>query len=129
MTDERGAKVLAADAVACQSAWRCPRSKGGEINPDALDDDHRTALARVRALTGCGADDLRTCPGHYTRTAEAHELVRLHRWLKAGALPLRCPHPSGAVVDALDELASALGAREADDLERLRRKPKEASGG
>jgi hypothetical protein len=128
MADERGAKVLAADAVACQSAWRCPRV-GGAIDPDALDDDHRTALARVRSLTGCSADDVRTCPGHYTRTAEAHELVRLHRWLKAGALPLRCPHPSGAVVDALDELASALGAREADDLERLRRKPKEAPGG
>jgi hypothetical protein len=128
MADERGAKVLAADAVACQSAWRCPRV-GGAIDPDALDDDHRTALARVRSLTGCGVDDVRACPGHYTRTADAHELVRLHRWLKAGALPLRCPHPSGAVVDALDELASALGAREADDLERMKRKPKEASGG
>jgi hypothetical protein len=128
MADERGAKVLAADAVACQSAWRCPRV-GGAIDPDALDDDHRAALARVRSLTGCSADDVRTCPGHYTRTAEAHELVRLHRWLKAGALPLRCPHPSGAVVDALDELASALGAREADDLERMKRKPKEAPSG
>lgn len=129
MADARGAKVLAADAVVYQRAWRCPRSKGGEINPDALDAAHRDALVRVQRLTGCGADSVRTCPGHYTRTPEAHELVKLHRWMKAGALHLRAPHPSGAVVDALDELASALGAREADDLERLRRKPKEAPGG
>lgn len=121
MTDARGAKVLAADAVACQSAWRCPRSKGGAINPAALDDEHRAALDRVRALTGCDADDVRTCPGHYTRTAEAHELVKLHRWLKAGALALRSPYPSGVVVDAIDEFSTALAAREADELERMKR--------
>lgn len=121
MTDARGAKVLAGDAVTCQKAWRCPRTKGGAINPDALDDDHRAALDRVRALTGCDADDVRTCPGHYTRTPEAHEVVKLHRWMKAGALALRLPHPSGVVVDALDEFATALNAREADELDRMKR--------
>jgi len=129
MTDARGAKVLAGDAVACQRAWKCPRSKGGAINPDALDDDHRATLDRVRTLTGCDADDVRTCPGHYTRTPEAHEAVKLHRWLKAGALALRSPHPSGVVVDALDEFAAALSAREADELERMKRKNGSGNGG
>jgi hypothetical protein len=120
MADARGAKVLAADAVACQSAWRCPRV-GGAIDPDALDEEHRAALDRVRALTGCDDNDLRTCPGHYTRTPEAHEVVRMHRWLKAGALHLRVPYPTGAMVDALDLFAESLAAREADELERMKR--------
>lgn len=126
MTDRRGAKVLERDAGLARAAWRCPRA-GGAIDPDALDEAHRGALDRVRRLTGCSAEDLRTCPCHYTRKPEAHEVVKLHRWLKAGALALRCPYPSGAIVDALDEFVSALGAREANDLERL--KQKGASGG
>lgn len=121
MTDARGAKVLAGDAVIAQTAWRCPRA-GGAIDPEALDADHRAALVRVQRLTGCDPEDLRTCPCHYTRRPEAHEVVKLHRWLKAGSLALRCPNPSGAIVDALDEFVSALGAREANDLARLRDK-------
>lgn len=121
MTDPRGASVLARDAEAARAAWRCPRA-GGTVDPDALDETHRATLDRVRRLTGCDPEDLRTCPCHYTRRPEAHEVVKLHRWLKAGALALRCPHPSGAIVDALDEFVSALGAREANDLDRLRAK-------
>jgi hypothetical protein len=128
MADARGAAVLRDDAVACRRAWRCPRD-GGAIDPDALDPAHRVALDRVRALTGCDADDLRTCPGHYVRTADAHEVVKLHRWLKAGALHLRTPHPSGVVIDALDEFASSLSAREADEVERMKRNTKEPGRG
>ena len=121
MTDPRGAKVLQGDAVAYQRAWRCPRVKGGEINPDALDDEHHAALDRVRTLTGCDADDLRTCPGHCTRTPDAFEVVRMHRWLKAGSLHLRVPNPSAAQIDALDIFAESLSAREANELERMKR--------
>lgn len=121
MTDRRGAAVLERDAELARAAWRCPRA-GGTIDPDALDETHRGALDRVRRLTGCSAEDLRTCPCHYTRRPEAHEVVKLHRWLKTGSLALRCPYPSGAIVDALDEFVSALGAREANDLERLKQK-------
>lgn len=122
MTDPRGAKVLQGDAVAYQRAWRCPRSEGGAINPAALDEEHRAALDRVRALTGCDEEDMRTCPGHYVRAPEAHEVVRLHRWLKAGSLHLRVPYPSGATIDALDLFAESLSAREADEIERMKRK-------
>jgi hypothetical protein len=52
-------------------------------------------------------------------TGDLDEVVKLHRWLKTGSLALRCPHPSGAIVDALDEFASALSAREANDLDKL----------
>lgn len=127
MTDRRGAAVLEADAVLHQQAWRCPRA-GGSVSPEALDNAHRAALASVCRLTKSSPDDVRTCPGHYARTPDAHEAVKLLRWLKAGALHLRVPHPSGAVIDALDELQSALGAREANDLERLRRKNRGGNG-
>lgn len=120
MTDERGAKVLRADAVVARDAWRCPRA-GGAIDPSALDEAHCDALRKARALTGCDASDLRTCPGFYARTPQAHEVVKLLRWQKAGQLQLRCPHPTGVVVDALDEVSSAIAARERDDMERLRR--------
>ena len=128
MTDTRGAKVLLSDAEHYQTAWMCPRRKGGRIAPDELTPDTQAALERVRRLTRCSADDLRTCPGYYVRLPEAEEAVRLLRWLRAGALPLRLPHPSGAQIDALDELQSALGAREADDLERLKAQYKDPRG-
>jgi hypothetical protein len=44
------------------------------------------------------------------------------RWLRAGALHLRCPHPTGAEVDALDLAQDSLAARERDELERAKRK-------
>ena len=122
MTDARGAAVLRADAVLCREAWRCPRAEGGAIDPDALPETHRAALVTVRRLTGCDEDDIQTCPGHYARLSEAHEAVRLLRWMKAGALAQRMPHPSGAIVDALDELQNALNARESDEMDRARRK-------
>lgn len=128
MVDERGAKVLLSDAEHYRRAWMCPRREGGRIAPDELGPDQRAALERARRLTRCGADDLRTCPGHYVRLPEAEEAVRLLRWLKSGALALRLPFPSGAQIDALDELQSALGAREADDLERLKAQSKDPRG-
>lgn len=122
MADRRGAAVLEGDAAVYQREWRCPRKQGGAIDPEALDAPHQAALDRVRRLAGCDPEDVCTCPGYYVRRPEAHEAVKLLRWLKAGALSLRCPHPSGAVIDALDELQGALSAREAAELERLRSK-------
>lgn len=122
MTDRRGAEVLLNDAALYQRAWRCPRTKGGKIDPASLGADQLAALERVRRLTGCDPEDLRTCPGHYTRLPEAHEATRLLRWLQRGALHLRVPHPLGTQIDALDELQDSLSAREADELERLKSK-------
>lgn len=121
--DDREAAVFRADAAIHRAAWRCPRIEGGIIAPDALDDAHQTALTRARAVTGCTADEMRTCPGHYARTDEAHEVVVLMRWQKSGQLQLRMPNPTGAVVDAIDVACSALAAREADEIERMKRTP------
>lgn len=121
MTDKRGADVLRADADIHRAAWRCPRAKGGAIDPDALDDAHRGAIAKACALTGCDDTDVRTCPGYYARTPQAHEVVRLLRWQRAGQLQMRMPHPLGTVVDALDEVSSSVSARERDEMERMRR--------
>ena len=129
MTDTRGADVLRADAAIYRAAWRCPRAKGGTIDPDALDDVHRAAITRVCALTGCDDTDVRTCPGHYARTPQAHEVVRLLRWQRAGQLQMRMPHPLGTVVDALDEAAQAVSAREADEIARIRRTQKTGATG
>lgn len=123
-SEPRGAKVLDADAEHHRAAWRCPRTCGN-WNPTDLDAEHRGALDNVRRLTGLDEEDLRTCPGAYTRTHDAHEAATLLRWLKSGALHLRVPHPTGAQIDALDELSSALSAREADELERLKRKDRD----
>lgn len=120
MADERGAAVLRSDAAIARAAWRCPRA-GGRIDPDALDAAHRAAIASTCALTGCDASDLRTCPGFYARTPEAHEAVKLLRWQRAGQLQMRMPHPSGAVVEALDAVAQSVSARERDEMERIRR--------
>ena len=126
--EPRGAAVLDADALLAQAAWKCPRTCG-DWQPAGLDATHETALVQVRRLVDLDAESLRTCPGAYTRTPDAHEAAKLLRWLKAGALPMRVPHPSGAIVDALDELQSALGAREVDELERLKSKRKDGDRG
>ncbi len=119
--DPRGAAVLRSDAAACQQEWRCPRA-GGRIDPEALGEGHRAALDRVRQLCGAGEGELLTCPGHYTRDVGAHRVVTALRWLRAGALHLRDPHPSAALVDALDLAQNSLADREHDELERARRK-------
>lgn len=118
MADERGAAVLRADAALCREAWRCPFA-GGESGP--LDDAHQIALRRASAVVGCAPGELTTCPGHYARTPEAHELVNLLRWQEKGQLHLRVPNPTGVLVDALDAIAVALAARERDELDRARR--------
>lgn len=122
--------MLRSDAATCQQEWRCPRVKGGRIDEAALPEGHRAALARVRRLCGAEDGEILTCPGHYTRNVGAHRVVTALRWLRAGALPLRDPHPSAALVEALDLAQDSLADRERDELERARRKaPKGGSDG
>lgn len=113
--------MLRSDAVTCQTEWRCPRVKGGRIDRDALPEAHQAALVRVERLCGAGEGELLTCPGHYTRDAGAHRVVTALRWLRAGALHLRDPHPTAALVEALDIAQGSIADREHDELERARR--------
>lgn len=114
--------MLRSDAATCQQEWRCPRVKGGRVDRDALPEAHQGALVRVERLCGAGAGELLTCPGHYTRDPGAHRVVTALRWLRAGALHLRDPHPSAALVEALDIAQGSIADREHDELERARRK-------
>lgn len=120
-TDPRGAEILARDAAACRAEWRCPLA-GGRVGAEDLPAPQRAALERVSRLCGAEDGELRACPGYYPRRPEAHRAVVLLRWLRAGALALRCPHPTGAEVDALDLVQDSLAARERDELERAKRK-------
>lgn len=114
--------MLRSDAAACQREWRCPRL-GGRPDPGPLPDGHRAALRRVEALCGAEEGELEACPGSYVRRPEAHRAVTALRWLRAGALHLRNPHPTMAEVEALDLAQDSLAGRERDELERARRKP------
>lgn len=130
MTDPRGAAVIHADGLLAQSEWRCPRAKGGSIEEAALPEAQRAALARVRLLCDAGDGEVETCPGHYTRDVAAHRVVTALRWLESGSLALRDPHPTQALVDAIDLTQASLAARERDDLRRAREsKPKGGNDG
>jgi len=113
--------VLASDAAACRAEWRCPLA-GGRIDPSALPETHRAAIDRASRLCHAEHGEIRTCPGYYPRRPEAHRAVTHLRWLRAGALHLRCPHPTGAEVEALDLVQDSLASRERDELERAKRK-------
>lgn len=113
--------MLARDAEACRAEWRCPLA-GGRIAPSELPDTHVAAIDRVSRLCRAEEGEIRTCPGYYTRRPEAHRAVTHLRWLRANALHLRCPHPTGAEVDALDLVQESLAARERDELDRAKRK-------
>ena len=123
-SDPRGAASLDADGAACQALWRCPRVT-------APDDRTELPAACARALDAvhklCGVDtaagdpsEFRECPGLAARQPEAHEVAALLGWYRKGQLHLRVPHPSGALVSAIDTVESALAAREADEMRRLR---------
>jgi len=127
--DPRAAAVLRADGEACQREWGCSRACDAPKPPEALDDAHRVALARAARLYDADPDEITTCPGADARRPEAHRIVRALRWHRSGQLALVDPHPSGALVEALDLVQSGLAARERDELERARRKPaKEGDG-
>lgn len=121
MADPRGAAVIRDDGLAAQREWRCPRTKGGCVDASALPEAQREALVRVRALCDAEEGEVETCPGHYTRDTSAFRVVTALRWLDKGALALRDPHPTQALVDALDLAQSSLAARERDELERARK--------
>lgn len=130
MTDPRGAAVLRSDGETCRREWRCPRAKGGCIDHDALPEAQREALARVATLCHAEPGELLTCPGHYTRDTSAHRVAMALRWLEKGALALRDPHPTAALVDALDIAQTSLADRERDELRRAREnQPKGAGDG
>jgi hypothetical protein len=118
MADARGASVLLADARDACAGWRC-RHAGHE--PAPLGDAQQRTLDVVRSIVGANADEITACPGSYARTPEAHEASRLMRWMRAGALALRCPHPTAAQVDAIDLAMDSLSAREAWELEQARK--------
>jgi hypothetical protein len=118
-TDPRAAAVLRADGEACQREWGCPRVCAG---PVALDAVHRDALDRATRLFDAEPGELTACPGVYARRPEAHRIVKALRWHRSGQLALIDPHPTGALVDALDLVQSGLAARERDELERARQK-------
>lgn len=120
MTDPRGAAVLKGDGETCQREWMCPRAKGGRIDPDALPETHRAALDRVAALCHAEPGELVACPGHYTRDPAAHRVAVSLRWLEKGSLALRDPHPTAALVEALDLAQNSLADRERDELRRAR---------
>lgn len=123
MADPRGAAVIHDDGVLAQAEWRCPRA-GGVIDPCALPASHREAIARVERLCGAAEGEIQTCPGHYTRDRSAHRVATALRWLDKGALALRDPHPTAALVEALDIAQTSLSDRERDELRRAREKPK-----
>lgn len=48
--------------------------------------------------------------------------MQLLRWFDKGQLHLRCPHPTPAVVEAIDLARGSVAARERDEIERLKAK-------
>lgn len=121
--DPRARKALTADVALHRERWRCPRAEGGAVDPSALGEAHRAALERTRALTGADEGEFRTCPGHYARMPEAFAAVELLRWFDKGQMHLRCPHPTPAVVEAIDLARGSVAARERDEIERLKANP------
>lgn len=116
--DPRAAAVIEADGIRAQKLWRCPRVC--EPTKDPLPPACDSALRLASRLVGAEPGVLTACPGHYARTAEAHQVASLLPWYRKGQLHLRVPYPSGALVEAIDVTERALAQREADDLRRVR---------
>ena len=116
------------DGARAQAVWSCPRvTAPADVRP--LPPAAIKALDAVHRLWGVEPDDPREvtgCPCLAARQPEAHEVAALLPWYRKGQLHLRCPHPSGAMVDAIDCTESALAAREADEMRRLRAKTETA---
>lgn len=112
--------MLDADGERYQRLWRCPRVSAPSEDP--LHPSCARALANVHRLVGSdeAPPEFTTCPGHYVRKPEAHQLAAALGWYKKGQLHLRAPNPSGALVDAIDCVENALSQREADEIRRLR---------
>lgn len=124
LTDPRGRGVLDSDGARAQRAWSCPRVTAPDdvrpLPPEAI-----KALDAVHRLCGVAPDEPREwtgCPCLAARDPAAHEVAALLPWYRKGQLHLRCPYPTGAMVDAIDVTESALAAREADEMRRLRAK-------
>lgn len=115
--------MLRADAAQCREEWRCPRMRRPH-DGSPLPEKQRDALARVARLCGAAEGELTVCPGAYVRRPEAHRTVTALRWMRAGALHLRLPHPTMAEVEALDLAQDSLAARERDELKRASQKQK-----
>lgn len=124
LTDPRGRAVLDGDGAAAQRAWSCPRvTSRDDVRPLSL--AAQRVLDAVHRMWGVESDEPREvtgCPCLAAREPEAHEVARLLPWYRKGQLHLRCPHPTGALVDAIDVTESALAEREADEMRRLRAK-------
>lgn len=109
--------MLDADGVLAQRAWSCP-SAG--FTPKPLSVACKGALVAVHRLVGADpAEELfDTCPCHTVRSADAHTVASLLAWYHKGQLALRVPHPSGALVDAIDCADAALERRKAEEIRR-----------
>lgn len=109
--DEGAAAALRADAEESQRRWRCPAAGYTPAkSSDELDAGCQSVHAGVRRL--CGADELTTCPLHYLRMPWVHRAARARKWAERGQLTVVEPKPSAALIEAVDEIDSALAARE-----------------
>lgn len=124
-SDARAAAVLDADGIRAQKLWRC--QQGG--SKDALPPACEGALRAVSRLVGAEPGELTACPGRYARSAAAHQVAALLPWYRKGQLHLRHPHPSGALVEAIDVTERALAQREADEIRRIRARAESESKG
>ena len=113
--DDRGRAVVEGDAAQWQKRWHCPFAGYDGTPPDDL----TPTLAHVERVLGC-AGEITRCPGSYARTEDAAKIAGLYSWWLKGQLAMRCPAPSGAVVDAIDAMHSAVEAAKADGLRRIR---------
>ena len=114
--DPRAAAVMRSDAAVFQRLWACPYAgHRGAPAPET----GRT-IAAVERLTGALPGEVVGCPGACVRREEAHEALSALRWWRNGQLHLRVPHPSAALVEAIDLIDTSVSAREGAEMRRAR---------
>lgn len=129
--DARAAAVFDTAGVNAQRVWRCPRVTK-ERSDEPLPEACQTAITAVHRLVGADVDEggtpeFTTCPCYYARVPEAYEAVRLLPLFRKSQLTLRIPHPSDAVLTAIEIVETALAQREADELRRMRERAESES--
>lgn len=76
-----------------------------------------------------GVDSCETCPGYYLRLPAVLRACEARRWAERGQLTVVEPHPSNALIEAINVLDDAVCDRTRREYERTERELRERGKG
>ena len=107
-----------------RNRWLCPRAGFDECaNANGLDEECREVLRATAFVTGAGG--LTTCPRYYVTLPWVRRASRAYAWREKGEMGQREDLPPAALIEAVEEIASAYGDRLEQEAEKRKREAEE----